>query len=71
MKARPEWRNVMNLKHHQEQMEAARAEFNNLWHLKIIPRLKILRVEIKDFPKCEDVAWLAFIESRKVNSSKT
>lgn len=57
----------MSQSHHQEQMEAARSEFQKLWHGNILKRMQSLRVPISDYPKYEDVAWKTFCAAKKIN----
>ena len=52
--------------HHDEQMDAARAEFNRLWHGELLERMTFLRVRISDFPKYEDVAWRTFLKAKGI-----
>lgn len=57
----------MNAAHHQEQIEAARAEFQKLWHGDILKRMQLLRVPINDYPKYEDIAWRTFCAAKNIN----
>lgn len=50
----------MNQNHHDEQMEAMRLEFFQLWDEKILSRLDSMHVAPNWHPAIQDIAWLAF-----------
>jgi hypothetical protein len=60
----------MNQSHHDEQMEAQRADFNKLWETVIIPQLKKEKVTGKELFHCEVVAWIAFKAGQQTTRQK-
>lgn len=58
----------MNLEHHTEQMEAARAGFLKLWHGKLLPRAIALnnRVTLAELGLVQDIAWQAFVHALNI-----
>lgn len=58
----------MNLQHQQEQTEAARRDFEQLWHATLLPRLIALGrlPEPRLMAALRDLAWHAFKAGLKI-----
>lgn len=56
---------INQILHHKEQMEAMRQEFQKLWLGPISEQLLFLKAPVSDYPKYEQIAWMAFREGKK------
>jgi hypothetical protein len=55
----------MNQNHHNEQMEALRRDFEELWQCSLKERSRKLEIPDALSPATKDIAWQAFRASRK------
>jgi len=60
----------MNQSHHDEQMQAARVEFEKLWADKLLPRVKSFGVKTANETWfCYEAAWIAFRAGQQTNKN--
>lgn len=55
----------MNQEHHDEQMQAARRDFQTLWHGKLLPRMRLFGIPKIFACAVLDIAWQAFRAGQK------